>query len=1533
MTEPRRLLTRLLEYIEEQAKEIDPRQFCLGNAKGFIRRSDEIAGLPGVEYDIKVEGDHIWLRVARFTPSNAPAVPDQFRAFIRAANDPDGGAPILDDAAFRRWLNKTADGKAPDRRAELERQGRATVGKVLHEYVVLWNAWANEERPRRKTIALYADLFSLRHQLAAEETARPQELIWGVGISSRKLTFERSGFDFEYPLLTQAAEIALDEMTMSLEIRPRATDTRVELDAFVACSVPGATEVERAAREHLARNKEHPVTPFDPASFADVLKLAASNLDSFGTYREITAENEPVPAAGEHLVVTDSWVLLSRPRSNNYLFADLKRLQEALQSGCELPAGPLALVTPSSDQPVEYEPVRFRGLSSRGVPDSGKVQEELYFPLPYNDEQVTIVQYLERAPGVTVQGPPGTGKTHTIANIVCHYLAKGRRVLVTSRGERALEVLRDKIPEEVRPLTVALLASDREGVRQFQTAIEAIQHQVSQLNPEITKREILTTTSAIDRAHSELIDLDKRVDAIAAAQLADINVDGVLMRAQKLAQLVVSGATWHSWFDDEVTLDPEHAPPLTDDEAGRLRDARRRLGPDLIYANSRIPSVEELPSPVEVGALHDLLSKIKEIEDAVANGQVLPLAATTPDVLVAARLLFDQIQESARLVASLEAAGSDWPSQLRIKCRQPSFASERAALEALFGDLDLLIEARAAFLKRPVDFPEAGLYSTKTREAIARGAELGRPFSAMAIGAAEAKEHIKLIRISGLAPAHANDWAHVRRFVELHEQVLSFVTRWNHCAAELSIPKLDGGVSKLRHIEVAANLARMAHRLATHHDVMLPRSAEAVFDRVPATELTGSAAQLASIQEQLRRHLTRADLTQALTHLAEMQEKLAGTSGPVSSQLRLFIDSQLGNQELSSERVAAHYAEICVELRRIGGLAAEFAIIQDTRTRIADAGAHKLAARLVSVAVRSSGEDRVFPATWRDAWNWARMRRHLDNIESREELITLSERRREIEAGLARRYVSVVAKAAWLSTKRNASPRLLQALSGYATAIRRIGQGTGPNATRYRRDAREAMLDAAGAVPCWIMSHARISESIPAEIGAFDLVIVDEASQSDLWALPAILRGKKILVVGDHKQVSPDAGFIAAQRIQELKQRFLSEQPYRDEMTPEKSLYELAVRVYSAANIMLREHFRCVPPIIAYSNRAHYGGQIQPIRIPNATERIDPPLVDIHVPGGERDKRDRNDLEAQAIAAEVAALIADERYAGRTIGVVSLLGTEQAAYVDAVVRRQCDAGELIRRRFECGDARNFQGSDRDIIFLSMVVDPQNCRPLSGLMFEQRFNVAASRARDRMYLVRSVTASDLSDRDLRAGLLAHFDKPLAADTQESESLVERCESEFEREVYGELVSRGYRVTPQVKTGAYRIDLVVEGSGDTRLAVECDGDEFHGHDRWQHDTARQRVLERAGWTFWRCFASTWTLRKDEVFAELLERLGALGIEPIGAIDRAPSLVEKRTWKPPEEPETPLPPQMQQTGDSGDELPRLDRLGQVHLVAGKE
>lgn len=688
--------------------------------------------------------------------------------------------------------------------------------------------------------------------------------------------------------------------------------------------------------------------------------------------------------------------------------------------------------------------------------------------------------------------------------------------------------------------------------------------------------------------------------------------------------------------------------------------------------------------------------------------------------------------------------------------------------------------------------------------------------------------------------------------------------------------------------------ARKAHGMATNFDKKLLRAAEGVFADAPTNLACGSHADFEVARGHIQRHLTRAELADASVALSHFQERLAGKTGPISEKFQQFVDEQLGKGEQDGARVAADYTELMVELRRVAGLSAALGRVRECAQRLENAGGERLAARVQTVAVKNGAEDTAVPVDWRKAWNWARMRAHLESIEARQELVELSAKRTNLENALAKFYREVVSKAAWLATKRNASPKVLQALAGYANAIRRIGQGTGPNAVRYRRDAQQSMVDAADAVPCWIMSHAKISESMPADIGAFDLVIVDEASQSDLWALPAIVRAKKILVVGDDKQVSPDGGFVSSVRIDELRGRFLADQPYGPDMTPEKSLYDLAARVFAADQVMLREHFRCVPPIIAYSNQ-FYKGAIQPLRIPRASERLDPPLVDLYVPEGIRDRKDINRLEAEAIADEINAILADERFAGRTLGVVSLLGMDQAKYIDTVVRERCSATELLQREFDCGDARTFQGSERDIMFLSMVADPERCHALSGNAYDQRFNVAASRARDRMYLVRSVTAENLSPKDLRLSLLSHFSKPSVTPEVDQEGLIKLCESGFESEVFSKLVERGYRVMPQVRSGAYRIDMVVEGANDERLAIECDGDAFHGPDRWQHDMQRQRILERAGWTFWRCFASTWCLRKDEVLEELIARLNGMGIEPLGALTVLPQLVESRTWRP--------------------------------------
>jgi very-short-patch-repair endonuclease len=165
-----------------------------------------------------------------------------------------------------------------------------------------------------------------------------------------------------------------------------------------------------------------------------------------------------------------------------------------------------------------------------------------------------------------------------------------------------------------------------------------------------------------------------------------------------------------------------------------------------------------------------------------------------------------------------------------------------------------------------------------------------------------------------------------------------------------------------------------------------------------------------------------------------------------------------------------------------------------------------------------------------------------------------------------------------------------------------------------------------------------------------------------------------------------------------------------------------------------------------------------------------------------------------------------------------------------------------------------------------------------LRYEQRFNVAVSRARDQLVLVRSIRREDLNENDLKAHLISHFENPMPAVAKPDGDVFAICGSEFERDVMRRLIEKQYRVTPQVGSVGFSIDMVVEGVDGARLAIECDGDRFHGPAQWRDDMRRQRILERVGWRFWRCFASNYYRDPDGTIGELVETLTSLGIDPV-------------------------------------------------------
>ena len=297
-----------------------------------------------------------------------------------------------------------------------------------------------------------------------------------------------------------------------------------------------------------------------------------------------------------------------------------------------------------------------------------------------------------------------------------------------------------------------------------------------------------------------------------------------------------------------------------------------------------------------------------------------------------------------------------------------------------------------------------------------------------------------------------------------------------------------------------------------------------------------------------------------------------------------------------------------------------------------------------------------------------------------------------------------------------------------------------------------------------------------------------------------------------------------------------------------------------------------------------YDGRIKPLRDASRV-RLRPHTIAHRVSGSSRDGK-VNHQEALTIASLVAAAMEQPEYkqndAGQplSIGVVSLVGDEQAIEIDNLIRSRVLPERYELHRVLCGNAAQFQGDERDVVFISLV-DTAEHGTLSlrdQELFKQRFNVAASRARDQMWIVHSLRPhNDLKADDLRRQLIEHAEDP-ARLMRTLEEQDKRTQSSFEREVMKRLAAAGYGVTPHWRIGTFRIDLVVEGDGK-RLAIECDGDRYQPLEKLPEDMDRQSVLERMGWIFTRIRSSEFLRNPTRAMKPIFEKLEALEIPSAG------------------------------------------------------
>ena len=928
-------LKELLGYVEQVIK-LDERptfrlsEYRLPTGQSWVFHQHEFHALPGITHNLSDDDGPIWLMIQRLKRGDPPKPADDIAPWLNLSPDPDK-APALREYLIRTVseseksdLVSRAQAR-PEDCAEamgqfsgrfdvrLRLEDRPRIMAAAEDYISsAWLRWAEAERPKRRTIALYQKFFEIVQIAELSGAEQPIEIVWGIGLAR----WLKDGFEIDLPLLERLVEIEIDEAAGGeIRIRPRSALATANLRPYEEMKTEGVSLALDATRRAIAVvDAEEGVSPFLHDTFEPVLRACQTRLDAEGRYLPDQEKLNPAasaPLAASHLCVTDRWVIFVRRRSDNFLLNDIANIKESIKTAADdLPEPAKTLVTGPSAHP--QKPWRPLGtelgekIHANDSPVTESPLGDLFFPKPFNDEQIEIVQRLERSDGVVVQGPPGTGKTHTISNIICHYMATGRRVLVVSHGEPALAVLRQQLPEEIRDLAISITTSEREGFKQLEAAVRLLQSIVQNLRPSEQARLIEDIERSIVQMRRHLASIDKELEKVAQTQLS--LVPGMDAKPTELAKTVAQSRKRFAFFTDrpsQFTADLD----FTEADIDALQKARITLGSRIEHIDAALPAISDLPDGAKITQLHENLIRAEDFANVVAQDRSLSIRITSTASLQHAE------QAAAALEVLLGVANLiEQRKWLRIFAENALSRDQEhpvlIALRSFTTDASGILEEHARYLERPVHIPEAFVRSVETGAIVARLARGEQVFGIFAFKERAHRVTIEAIQVTGRAPADASDWAHVRDHLEWQDRIFALDQRWEAIAKETGAPKINltspRTLSQLLNIlrAVLVSAPNAVHRLQQS----LPHFAHGVDQ---TASLWSSPQRLASARDVVQSAVAATRLLAAKTEIKVIVDRFGEAGGKIGTLARNFLVNGVGQRSINSakiERVWDHIA-------------------------------------------------------------------------------------------------------------------------------------------------------------------------------------------------------------------------------------------------------------------------------------------------------------------------------------------------------------------------------------------------------------------------------------------------------------------------------------------------------------------------------------------------------------------------------------------------------------------------------------------------
>ncbi len=1288
-------------------------------------------------------------------------------------------------------------------------------------FITQWNEWAVAQKQRRQTQALYNYLFHLMQDLKSE--ALPLEIMLGSGM----LSYDDQP-RIHYPILTTKLELSFDAQRGVALLIPSTKGVSLELEMLTRTKLANSDEI-LALRQQI---KTKPLDLFDLSSHEQILKQFIHFMHPDGSFTHELSPSQPAQTP----ILCSRQVLFIQKKSDLLLKEDLRETIEYVEQGGKIPRTIQALL----DAEVLTQ-------TKEDLKEWDRLSEPLLFPLHANEEQRDIARRLANNLAVTVQGPPGTGKSHTIANLICHLLANGKRVLVTSEKDKALRVLMDKIPQEILPLCVSYLGGDRQSLHQIESSIRYISQGLAQYDQKVLEKEIHALNHQIEMVRRQMQLTKRNIVRFMELDAKAHPFENKMYQPYELAKLVADRYQHYRWFTDTIAMDA--TVPLSNEEFVRLWELKCCLpkGYEQLHMMT-LPNLNELPRVDQFEA------RLNKREQLIKSYEKLGTKEPLSMRLLSKQKLEMLIQKVDDVTLSYEQIQRN---ELKLLFKQSIVSTAQykkfeAVYESLhqllyqLNECDLLLaesEVRCDFLKHPKFMTYVQFIRDKRQNQ--------HLFSSVYLSLnKELKTFYETTRVNHHRLETVEDIQKLLVFEEKQTLIEQFKQTWMSQVGKFGLTEYDQAfdynhlLKQFRFVLHTAEGILELNDLIKHQLMFSYEIGEQNLD------------ELYTLQEQLK-------AAYYYQELVAFDEAYEASLTHYHVELMKHASHELGHElyEALVNQDRIQYATHYEQLKRLAQLKQEYVQFDDLLHRL-----KSTTPQLSQFIVSRLEKNEPLPGPFEDIFTYGKLNTFLTEL-SNYNVEELEDNLAYLEAEEKKIISQLIYKMTWYQLIKQITPQQDRALQMWVHNMTRLGKGTGRHAEALKKEGRQLMEKCQSAIPVWIMPTKEAIETFKIAPDLFDVVIVDESSQCNILSLPILMRAKKAVIVGDDQQISPVMPGISDAAVLELHQRYMKNVSELQTFDLQTSLYDIATQVFSSkGKLMLKEHFRSVPEIISFSNHLFYRDEMVPLKLPMSPKEQKQPVVAVYVPEGERDDKKVNVKEAQMIVAHIHEMIKDPAYDHHTMGVISLLGAEQARLIQTLLLEAIGEREMLARQLICGDAYSFQGDERDIMFLSLVVAP-NMRytALNKKMYRQRFNVSATRAKVQMRLYHSVTLEALSPEDLRYELLSYFQRPKPSFYFKSST----CKTKFEEDVKTALEAQGFAVYPNVSIGKHEIDLVIQ-SETQRIGLACDGDVFYGVEKIEQELERQRILKRCGWTFTRLRATDFYKNPTQALKPLITKL---------------------------------------------------------------